>query len=547
MKRTDHGNFESRYYQPGDETLLPPLNDDENEFQHCNEPQIDKAEQAGPPLLSMREFLKGFVPPDYLIDGMLQRRYVYCLTGQTGHAKTALALLVATIVGSREAGAMFGNHAVEQGQVVYLAGENPDDVRMRLLGIDIDLDTHISIIPGVFDIGTMLDRLATEMQRLGKVDLIIVDTSAAYFLGQDENNNPQMGAHARMLRKLTEMPGGPCVLVLCHPIKHVIDPSQLLPRGGGAFLAEMDGNLTAWKQDSLVQLHHNKIRGPGFEPMTFRVEQVKSPNLIDSKGRLIPTVKAVAISEDEEAAEKQSTRDEEDQLLTALAENPNSSMADLARTCEWMWQSGVPAKSRVERVLKRLKDAKLVKQVRGQWVLTDEGKKAAGSKPVAAKKTTSFQPIKVKRLQGIACVHCCKEYGDVFHIRDGRVKNGPAEALHEGCAEAFFRGDFFTKKDEPGGSRQESADAPPAPPGGQQENTSAGESGDGLPPDTKVLGVAAGHRCQLCGSGRNVYLIRRRSGEEAAPMHKDCAIQFWERQSQRSAAAPGAAKDEQNG
>jgi hypothetical protein len=70
---------------------------------------------------------------------------------------------------------------------------------------------------------------------------------------------------------LTTLPGGPCVLALCHPIKHVIDPNQLLPRGGGAFLNEVDGNLSAWKRDEdIVELHHTgKLRGPGFEPISF--------------------------------------------------------------------------------------------------------------------------------------------------------------------------------------------------------------------------------------------------------------------------------------
>ena len=49
---------------------------------------------AGPPFLPKAEFLAGFVPPDYLVDGVLQRGYVYSLTGQTGHAKTAIALLL---------------------------------------------------------------------------------------------------------------------------------------------------------------------------------------------------------------------------------------------------------------------------------------------------------------------------------------------------------------------------------------------------------------------------------------------------------------------
>jgi putative DNA primase/helicase len=44
---------------------------------------------------TLAEFLAGFVPPDYLVEGILQRRFVYSLTAQTGHGKTAVALLLA--------------------------------------------------------------------------------------------------------------------------------------------------------------------------------------------------------------------------------------------------------------------------------------------------------------------------------------------------------------------------------------------------------------------------------------------------------------------
>jgi hypothetical protein len=390
------------------------------------------------------------VPPEYLIEGVLQRRFIYSLTGQTGHAKTALALPLAILVGTPGTDVMLGNHQIEHGQVVYFAGENPDDVRMRLIGMRVDREaTRISIIPGVFDIDALFDRLADELKRLGTVDLIIIDTSVAYFLGDDELSNTQMGDHARMLRKLTEMPGGPCVLVLCHPIKHVKEPTQLLPRGGGAFLAEMDGNLTAWRpDDNLVELHHNKIRGPGFEPMTFRIERITTTELMDSKGRLIPTVKVVLVSEHEEAAQKQKTRNEEDQLLAAVAENPDYSMAELALACGWVWQTGEPAKSKVERVLKRLKTEKLVKSSRGRWVLTSDGKKARGKGSNADASRDAFQPIKGKRVQGVGCVHCGKAYGAVFKIRNGRVKKGKGEALHEACAEAWFSGDSAKKEQD---------------------------------------------------------------------------------------------------
>jgi hypothetical protein len=335
---------------------------------------------ALPPILSQAEFLKGFVPPDYIVDGMLQRRFIYALTGQTGHAKTAIALLLARLIGSADPNARLGTHRVEKGRVVYFVGENPDDIRMRIIGANALRDDDASkdrifFIPGVFNISEMHTALVATG---GEVDFVIVDTSAAYFLGNDEISNPQMGAHARMLRSLTTLPGGPCVFVLCHPIKYVTEPNQLLPRGGGAFLAEMDGNLTAWKHDeALVELHHNKIRGPGFEPMTFRIEKFTTPALVDSKGRMISTVQAVPITEIEEETQTRQVRDDEDHVLAALLKDPDGSVAEMARACCWILQTGEPHKSKVHRILERLEKSKLVKRKRGGWVLSDEGKDAA--------------------------------------------------------------------------------------------------------------------------------------------------------------------------
>ena len=53
-----------------------------------------------PLLISQAKFLEGFVPPDYLVDGIFQRRFIYALTGVTGGGKTAIALLLARAVGS---------------------------------------------------------------------------------------------------------------------------------------------------------------------------------------------------------------------------------------------------------------------------------------------------------------------------------------------------------------------------------------------------------------------------------------------------------------
>jgi AAA domain len=341
-------------------------------------------------IVSIADFLAGFVPPDYLLDGILQRRFVYSLTAQTGHGKTALALLIARLVGGGHLKAALGKHGAEKGQVVYFAGENPDDLRMRVLGdenLHNDDRARISFIPGTFSIEAMRARIETEMTGLGGVDLIIVDTSAAYFNGKDELSNTEMGAHARLLRTLTTLPGGPCVLVLCHPIKHVTEPSQLLPRGGGAFLAEVDGNLTLWKHDGvLLDLHHtDKLRGPGFEPINLRLETVTTTRLMDKKGRIIPTVRAVWISDSENARETEDARSDEDALLKTML-MPGQSLADLANACGWRTSTGEPYKSKVQRVLKRLEKDKLVATKRGVATLTDAGKAAANA--AAARQAT---------------------------------------------------------------------------------------------------------------------------------------------------------------
>jgi hypothetical protein len=349
-----------------------------------------------PVLLSKADFLAQYIPPDWLIDGILQRRFVYSLTGKTGHGKTAVALLIAqAVAGNHKTAASIGHHAVDSGNVIYFAGENPDDLRARMIasdylsGRDCSAD-RIHVIPGTFSIEVMHAECATKISSLpgGKIDLIIVDTSAAYFLGDDENNNPQMGTHARVIRNLVTLPGGPCGLVLCHPTKNASEQADLLPRGGGAFIAEVDGNLTAWKADQTTELWHTgKLRGPGFEPITFRLETVTCPALVDSKGRPCPTVRASVITDTDKDDLASVARSNEDAILVAILEKPRSQRA-LAEACSWTTPTGEPLTSRVNRTLATLQGLGLVTKGRGGiYELTEgKGKKAAEA---AAKQTTA--------------------------------------------------------------------------------------------------------------------------------------------------------------
>ena len=341
---------------------------------------------AKPVLLSKAAFLSGYTKPDWLWDGILQRRFVYSWTAKTGDGKTALAQLLADAVGAAErTSRTIGPYAVDAGNVIYFAGENPDDLRNRMIASDHlsgrnCSQDRISIIPGTFSIDAMRAECEAKATTLpgGTIDLIIVDTSAAYFLGDDENNNPQMGAHARKLRALTTLPGGPCVVVLCHPVKNASEQSALLPRGGGAFIAEVDGNLTLWRTDDVTELWHTgKLRGPGFEPIAFRLERVLCPALVDTKGRMSPTVRAVVITDTDKEADATAARSDEDQILVAMLERPRS-IAGLAIACNWVSSGGEPQKSKVHRVMRGLEKSGHVKKGRGDvYELTDRGSKSA--------------------------------------------------------------------------------------------------------------------------------------------------------------------------
>jgi len=325
---------------------------------------------------SSAEFVAGFTPPDYLIEGLVQRRFLYSLTAATGSGKTAIALLIAALVCQ---GGKLAELEVAQGRVLYFAGENPDDVRMRWFAVTQqfgltpdDMDAYF--VPGVFKFSQILERIHKEMATR-ELALVVVDTSAAYFEADDENSNAQVGAHARRLRQLVGLEGGPTVLVCCHPTKHAAD-DNLLPRGGGAFLAEVDGNLICKKDDSAVQVHwQGKFRGPDFAPLHFLLRSVTHERLKDTKDRLIPTVIAEALGPEAVKDITARNRLDEDAVLRSIEQNPHLSQRERAVELGWRMTNGEAYQIKVGRVAQRLERAKLINRTRDGYEITPKGEK----------------------------------------------------------------------------------------------------------------------------------------------------------------------------
>jgi hypothetical protein len=330
---------------------------------------------------SSRQFVSGFICPDYIVDGLLQQGFLYSLTGSTGAGKTCVTLRLAA---STALGVTFANRETKKSRVLYLAAENPDDVRMRWIslaqhmGFDKD-EIEVFFVEGVFKISQMAARLKKEAEEIGGAfGLVIIDTSPVFYEGDDENNRTQQGRHAEMLRQLIGIiPGKPAVIANCHPVKNAAE-NNLLPAGGGNFLNQVDGNLTAAKKDGTTELHwQGKFRGVEFAPMHFALKTTTHQDLKDSRGRLIPTVICEWISETAKEEIAAQAVSDQDRLLGFIDADSKASQATLATKMEWKLHNGDPHKVKVGRCIERLEKDKLITKTRaGHYHLTSKGKSA---------------------------------------------------------------------------------------------------------------------------------------------------------------------------
>ena len=320
-------------------------------------------------------FGRSFTPPEYCIDGLLLRGYLHGLTGLSNAGKTAIGLSLSYAVAS---GTPFGDRATAQGKVLFLAGENPEDLRLRVQGLSqfhgssLHLD-QITVAFARFDLAPNLPHLRTLAEEAGGFALVVVDSAAAFFSGEDENSNPEMGRYALLLRSLTQLSGRPAVLVLCHPTKHA-SVEMLHPRGGSAFLNELDTNFSVSRDGEVVTLGWNKVRGPAFDPIAISLV-VHKFDLVTNLGSPITTVIASPLADRQIDVLTAAATAEEDRLLDYLRSLPlPPSYGDICAAMQWVTSTGKRNSRRVDTVMSRLQSAKLVRKYRGKWALTAEAR-----------------------------------------------------------------------------------------------------------------------------------------------------------------------------
>lgn len=290
-------------------------------------PQTDDADG----LCFPESFGDDFRVPNYLVDEIFQRRFCYSMTAQTGTGKTAVALLFSAHVAP---GRALSGRRVKPGWVLYLAGENPDDVQARWFGLtkEMGIDPKKTNVIFRYGAGNLSEKVASISRRLAErgigLSLVVVDTAAAFFEGDNDNDNVQAGNHARFIRSLVGLPGEPTVLVLCHPTKNAKEIGDMVPRGGGAFIAEVDGNVALARAGGTIAMQTvGKFRGPEVTPIHFGLRVVRDhPRLIDEDGRPMPTVVAHEVSEAGVAARESESEKADVAFARYVGMNPGASL-----------------------------------------------------------------------------------------------------------------------------------------------------------------------------------------------------------------------------
>lgn len=324
------------------------------------------------------DFTADFVAPEYIIDGIIQRGRIYTLTAPTGSGKTAAMLYAASCIAT---GTQFCAHEVEGGDVLFMAGENPDDVRARVIAT---LEFHkidpracrLHFIAGTFSIRSDMEKLRAECDKLPDLKLAVIDTFAAYFDGDDENSNAQALDFARLVRKIAAFPSKPAIIMPAHPVKNATK-ANLTPKGGSSLLNEVDGNLTLWNDGGIITMHwQGKFRGAEFEALTMELQRFESAAICDNQGRLIPTILAKPLSSTRALQIATENLSHEDKTLLSIETHPAVSIADRCVHIGLILASGKSNKSRMDRILKKLADEKLIRRFRTNWELTKDGERA---------------------------------------------------------------------------------------------------------------------------------------------------------------------------
>ncbi len=213
---------------------------------------------------------------EYLMKGVFDCRAFGELYGESNSGKTFAALYMAEHIAHHWP---WCGRKVRGGTVVYIAAEGGLGLEERLIafrqhhGVD-QADVPLYVIPASIDLCSAdsdTKTLIGEIERLGTVRLIVIDTLARALAGGNENAPDDMGAFVLNCDRIREATGA-AVLVVHHSGK---DQSRG-GRGHSSLKAAVDTEILVENVDSLVTVTVTKQRDyPSGDIFTFKLEPVE--------------------------------------------------------------------------------------------------------------------------------------------------------------------------------------------------------------------------------------------------------------------------------
>jgi putative DNA primase/helicase len=254
-------------------------------------PKIKKAKRNRSLFSDITDLTNNIVAPDYLIDGLVELDTIGAIIGASSVGKSFAAISMAASVAT---GTMFAEKTVQQGAVLYLAGEGMNGISRRFSGWEQHTGnqipqgsihvSHRTIPMDASGASTLLD--ATEDMDQD-IKLVVVDTLARHMMG-DENSNREMSAFIAAVDTIREEHG--CAVLIIHHTGHSTDKSNRA-RGASAFYASLDfeflmkGNK---KGTGTIAGTKNK-EGSIYSKRGFSLVPVELNGITDTKGNPVTT------------------------------------------------------------------------------------------------------------------------------------------------------------------------------------------------------------------------------------------------------------------
>ncbi len=218
--------------------------------------------------------------PQWLIEGLLEQDSLISIFGESGSGKSFFTLDLSFCIAS---GTPFHGRFVEQGPVIYLAGEGFSGLARRraawekhhvvsLRGAPIFVSNQA---PALLDAASAVEvarAVEAVSSQVGAPRLVVVDTLARAFAGGDENSSADMGAFVRSLDGLKARYG--CSVLVVHHSGHG-DKSR--SRGSSAFRGALDAEMLVEGVPgrSLSVKNTKQKDGPAFEDLHFELQDVE--------------------------------------------------------------------------------------------------------------------------------------------------------------------------------------------------------------------------------------------------------------------------------